>query len=102
MMTLVEKGGKKCGVVPPENVSIHLKLFQIESEMMKDHVIEGWSGQVGEKKEVSYNRAVCVCGLGGGGGGGGGDKNEVIYKRQFHDFHEKSCFRACVTRIQSG
>lgn len=26
-------------------------LRKIESEMMKDHVIEGWSGQVGEKKE---------------------------------------------------
>ena len=89
MMTLVEKGGKKCGVVPPENVSIHLKLFQIESEMMKDHVIEGWSGQVGEKKEVSYNRAVCVCGL-GGGGGGGGIKTRLFIKGSFMTFMRKA------------
>ena len=26
--------------------------FQIEAEMMKDHVIDSWTGQVGEKQEV--------------------------------------------------
>ena len=45
-------------------------------------MIEGWSGQVGEKKEVSYNRAVCVW----LGEAGGRIKTRLFIKGSFMTF----------------